>query len=89
MLLLIWFPLIFRLPRGSQASALSLNPCLWHWLGMAGALFLISATALARRLRTGHHGARKSRTSASHHPAVRKKALIIPNGRRCYRATRH
>jgi hypothetical protein len=58
-LLLIWFPLIFRLPRNFQAgTTLSLDPYLWHWLAVTGALFLISATAFALRLRL----------SRSHHP---------------------
>ncbi len=52
-LLLIWFPLIFRLPRRfPDTTTLSLNPYLWHWLGVTGALFLLSAAALALRLRT-------------------------------------
>ena len=57
LLLLIWFPLIFRLPTGFQAATtLSLNPYLWHWLAVTGALFLLSAAALALRLRTGRQG---------------------------------
>ena len=57
LLLLIWFPLIFRLPTGFQAATtLSLNPYLWHWLAVTGALFLLSAAALALRLRTGRWG---------------------------------
>lgn len=53
MLLLIWFPLIFRLPRRfPDTTTLSLDPYLWHWLGVTGALFLLSAVALALRLRT-------------------------------------
>ena len=56
-LLLIWFPLIFRLPRRfPDTTALSLNPYLWHWLGVTGALFLLSAAALALRLRTSRRG---------------------------------
>ena len=52
MLLLIWFPLIFRLPgRFTATTTLSLDPYLWHWLAVTGALFLLSATALAVRLR--------------------------------------
>ena len=52
MLLLIWFPLIFRLPKGFPATTtLSLDPYLWHWLAVTGALFLLSAAALALRLR--------------------------------------
>ena len=57
LLLLIWFPLIFRLPTGFQAATtLSLDPYLWHWLAVTGALFLLSAAALALRLRTGRRG---------------------------------
>jgi len=53
MLLLIWFPLIFRLPTGfPRATTLSLDPYLWHWLAVTGALFLLSAAALALRLRS-------------------------------------
>jgi hypothetical protein len=59
-LLLIWFPLIFRLPRRFPATTtLSLDPYLWHWLGVTGALFLLSAAALALRLRTSRRGPRK------------------------------
>jgi hypothetical protein len=57
LLLLIWFPLILRLPTGFQAATtLSLNPYLWHWLAVTGTLFLLSAAALALRLRTGRQG---------------------------------
>ncbi|WP_222848957.1 peroxiredoxin-like family protein [Trebonia kvetii] len=64
LLLLIWFPLIFRLPTGFQAATtLSLNPYLWHWLGVTGALFLLSATALALRLRAGGRGTPKGPVS--------------------------
>jgi hypothetical protein len=60
MLLLIWFPLILRLPAHfAAATTLSLDPYLWHWLAVTGALFLLSAAALALRLRTG--GKRKGR----------------------------
>jgi len=61
LLLLIWFPLIFRLPRRFTATTtLSVDPFLWHWLAVTGALFLLSATALAVRLRLGR-GRRKTR----------------------------
>jgi len=51
-LLLIWFPLILRLPRNFQASTtLPTSPYLWHWLAVTGALFLMSAAAYALRLR--------------------------------------
>ncbi len=59
LLLLIWFPLIFRLPRRFPGTtALSLDPYLWHWLGVTGALFLLSAAALALRLRTSRRESR-------------------------------
>ncbi|HXL96004.1 MAG TPA: hypothetical protein VN969_44400 [Streptosporangiaceae bacterium] len=52
MLLLIWFPLILRLPTRFPATTnLSLDPYLWHWLAVTGALFLLSAVTLALRLR--------------------------------------
>jgi hypothetical protein len=51
LLLLIWFPLIFRIPsRFPRTTDLSLDPYLGHWLAVTGALFLLSATALALRL---------------------------------------
>jgi peroxiredoxin len=57
-LLLIWFPLIFRLPGSFPAlTTLSLDPYLWHWLAVTGALFLLSAVAFALRLRAGRRGA--------------------------------
>jgi hypothetical protein len=52
LLLLIWFPLILRLPsRFPDTTTLPLDPYLWHWLAVTGALFLLSAVALALRLR--------------------------------------
>lgn len=52
-LLLIWFPLIFRLPKQFTAdhTGLSLNPYMGHWLAVTGVLFLLSALAYAVRLR--------------------------------------
>src|SRR6202012_4504255 len=56
-LLLIWFRLIFRLPARFPAwTPLPLNPYLWHWLAVTGALFVLSATALALRLRAARRG---------------------------------
>jgi hypothetical protein len=64
LLLLIWFPLIFRLAtRFPAATSLSLDPYLWHWLGVTGALFLLSATAYALRLGVARRRARNERTS--------------------------
>src|SRR6516225_8755560 len=55
LLLLVWFPLILRLRTRYQASTtLSPAPFLWHWLAVTGALFLLSAAALAVRIRTLH-----------------------------------
>jgi len=60
LLLLIWFPLIFRLPTGfPHTTTLSLDPYLWHWLAVTGALFLLSATALALRLGAVRRGLRE------------------------------
>ena len=54
MLLLIWFPLIFRIPSHfPRTTDLSLNPYLGHWLAVSGVLFLLSAAAFALRLRPG------------------------------------
>src|ERR1700730_4261099 len=64
LLLLIWFPLIFRLPtRFPATTTLPLDPYLWHWLAVTGALFLLSAPALCLRLGAVHRGTRKGRTS--------------------------
>lgn len=53
LLLLIWFPLIFRLPTNFPIlTGLSLNPYLGHWLAVTGVLFLLSALTLAVRLGT-------------------------------------
>ncbi len=63
LLLLIWFPLIFRIPsRFPRTTDLSLDPYLGHWLVVTGALFLLSAVALAVRFR-------RLRTDASGQPA--------------------
>jgi hypothetical protein len=61
LLLLIWFPLIFRIPSHFPRSTdLSLDPYLGHWLAVTGALFLLSAVALAVRLRPGRQPAAPS-----------------------------
>jgi hypothetical protein len=63
MLLLIWFPLIFRIPSHfPRTTDLSLNPYLGHWLAVTGVLFLLSAVAFALRLRPGRRG----RATAGH-----------------------
>jgi hypothetical protein len=59
LLLLVWFPLIFRLPAPFQAATtLSEDPYVWHWLAVTGALFLLSAAAFALRLRAASRAAR-------------------------------
>jgi hypothetical protein len=69
MLLLIWFPLIFRLPtRFPATTTLSLDPYLWHWLAVTGALFLLSATVFALRLRVRRSRA-KTLASGSSSPS--------------------
>jgi hypothetical protein len=74
-LLLIWFPLIFRLPRNFQASTtLPVSPYLWHWLGVTGALFLMSAAAFALRLRAVRRRARIAARPAKESPAQRAPA---------------
>jgi peroxiredoxin len=74
-LLLIWFPLIFRLPARFPASTtLPLNPYLWHWLAVTGALFLLSATALARRL-----GAARRRASAVVPTGIAPAGIMLPD----------
>src|SRR5580700_6696795 len=58
LLFLVWFPLILRLRTRYQASTtLSPDPFLWHWLGVTGALFLLSAAAVALRVRFLHRPA--------------------------------
>ena len=57
LLFLVWFPLILRLQSPYHASTtLSADPYVWHWLAVTGALFLLSAAALALRLRAGRSG---------------------------------
>lgn len=56
-LLLMWFPLIFRIPSHfPRTTDLSLNPYLGNWLAVTGVLFLLSAAAFALRLRPGRRG---------------------------------
>src|ERR1700747_1300189 len=65
LLLLIWFPLIFRIPSHfPRTTDLSLDPYLGHWLPVTGAPFLLSARALAVRLGAGP--GRGGRTAPRH-----------------------
>jgi hypothetical protein len=82
LLLLLWFPLIFKIPsRFPSYTDLSLDPYLGHWLAVTGALFLLSAVALAARLRPGRQPVVPYRPDADadadfdpgpavHHPAA-------------------
>jgi len=61
LLLLVWFPLILRLHTRYHASTtLSPDPYLWHWLGVTGVLFLLSAVTFALRLRAARRPASPS-----------------------------
>jgi hypothetical protein len=64
-LLLIWFPLIFRLPTQFQADHTTLPTSVYmgRWLAVTGALFLLSAIALAFSMGTGRRGLRSRRRS--------------------------
>lgn len=51
-LLLVWLPLILRLPAGYRGiTGYTTDPYLGRWLLVTGALFLVSAVAYAVRLR--------------------------------------
>ena len=77
LLLLVWFPLILRLPAPySSSTGLSADPYVWHWLAVTGTLFLLSAVAFALRLR------RQSRTAAPpERPAAPpERPAAVPDG---------
>ncbi|HET9256971.1 MAG TPA: hypothetical protein VFO16_17485 [Pseudonocardiaceae bacterium] len=58
-LLLVWAPLILRLPTVIQAaSGLSAQPLLPHWLGVTAVLFAISIAVLTVRMAVLGRGAR-------------------------------
>jgi hypothetical protein len=80
LLLLVWFPLILRLPSPYHASTtLSADPYVWHWLAVTGALFLLSAVAFALRLRGRPRTAR---------PGPRRPERVSRDGRRPERVSR-
>ncbi|MGH4018394.1 MAG: hypothetical protein ACRDT0_03950 [Pseudonocardiaceae bacterium] len=55
-LLLVWSPIIFRLPPGYQIiTGLSTDPYLERWLAVTGVLFAVSAATYAVRLRRARH----------------------------------
>ncbi|MBV8542864.1 MAG: hypothetical protein JO063_04675 [Pseudonocardiales bacterium] len=59
LLLLVWSPLILRVPEPAYhaASGLSAQPFLARWLAVTAVLFAISAATLAVRVAMTHHGA--------------------------------
>src|SRR5579862_6951348 len=74
-LLLIWFPLIFRIPSHfPRTTDLSLNPYQGHWLAVTGVLFLLSAVAYALRLRPGH----RERRTAGRRRATASQMVTPP-----------
>ena len=75
-LLLIWFPLIFRLPTQftSDHTGLPLAPYLGRWLAVTGVLFLLSAVAYAVRLGVSGRG-RGGRGRDGRRPAGRGEAF--------------
>jgi hypothetical protein len=79
LLLLIWFPLIFRIPSHfPRTTDLSLDPYLGHWLAVTGALFLLSATALALRL--GLRAGRGGRAAPRHGEGTAGLPPRVPAG---------
>lgn len=62
LLLLAWFPLVFRLSPGYETlSGRSLDPFLWRWLAVSGVLYAAAGTLyLCRRLLAG-----RDRTSSA------------------------
>jgi peroxiredoxin len=80
LLLLIWFPLILRLPgRFTTSTTLPLNPYLWHWLAVTGALFLLSATALALRLGAARRRAHDPARAAGKPAAGTPIGTVLPD----------
>ena len=74
LLFLVWFPLILRLQTGYQASTtISPEPFLWHWLGVTGALFLLSAADVALRLRRTPDPAASPATASRDRPGDQGK----------------
>jgi hypothetical protein len=77
LLLLIWFPLILRLtPRYTALTTLPNDPYLSHWLAVTGALFLLSAVALAVRL--GRARGTRTVEPAQVRPQPTRQAPIAP-----------
>jgi hypothetical protein len=84
-LLLIWWPLIFRLPTDFTVdkTGLSLDPYLGRWLAVTGALFLLSAAAFALRLRPGRRPrgtVGRGEAAPRPHPAGVRSELFRPDG---------
>ena len=74
-LLLMWFPLIFRIPSHfPRTTDLSLNPYLGNWLAVSGVLFLLSAVTFALRLRPR----RRAREAAGHRRVTTDQLSPVP-----------
>ena len=79
-LLLMWFPLIFRIPSHfPRTTDLSLNPYLGNWLAVSGVLFLLSALAFALRVRPGN---RRRRAADLMRDAADGGRVTVDRGRR-------
>lgn len=60
LLLLVWFPLIFRLSKGYEsATGQTTAPYLNRWLGVTAVIFLTSAIVYAVRLRWSFRGSER------------------------------
>jgi hypothetical protein len=56
-LLLVWSPLVLRLPTAiEEASGVPAPPLLAHWLAVTAVLFAISAATLVVRIATAQRG---------------------------------
>ncbi|MGH3889013.1 MAG: hypothetical protein ACRDSZ_21075, partial [Pseudonocardiaceae bacterium] len=75
MLLLVWSPLILRLPTATyfDASGLSAQPYLPRWLAVTAALFAISAATLVVRVARVRYG-RVGRGAARNGPILNDPA---------------
>jgi hypothetical protein len=81
LLLLVWSPLILRLPTAFHASSgLSEQPFLSHWLAVTLALFGISATTLLARVATNTRraGSPSETRSVNRLPAAASTSCTTP-----------
>ena len=85
-LLLVWSPLILRLPTAfHEASGLSAQPLLPHWLAVTAVLFAVSAAVLAVRIAIKgemHHEYNLSRARRRRRRAGARRRRPLPRPRR-------